>query len=448
MLRFLLIGVFALVGGCGANHNSIFRTFSSDAENAGDLRLSAFVIDAKQRAVIAKTRKGQGYIYCVEPSPDAFSVLSSSLSAKGRFSQSAADTDAVSELARTMSESGSTISRTQTIQILRESLYRTCERYANYEITEEELTIQAIRDQRMIVSVLAIEQLTGSLVPPPVAISTTAEADTGSSALTAQENVEKAQAKLKTKTAAAKAAEDAHKPFVDKVIQAEKVQKEKSEELGDLKKALSEARNASPKPDKDPIPDLEAKILKVEVEETDAKALVATREQEAAKTKLAKAEAETEVETQIELIASLKEKLSAAMAVSSSGASKIEFGNCETCRPKPASDAAVASISNAVKDIVEKTFDLDEVQLSCLKFLRGSVTETAIKYSGKNNLTGEALEKDEKEKVYKNFCFTYMNRQAAMAAADAAAKNKEAAKVEKETIELKLETEQLEKSLD
>jgi hypothetical protein len=45
--------------------------------------------------------------------------------------------------------------------MLRESFYRTCERYLSGAITKPQLVVQAARDQRSMVTVLAIEQLTG-----------------------------------------------------------------------------------------------------------------------------------------------------------------------------------------------------------------------------------------------------------------------------------------------
>jgi hypothetical protein len=59
-------------------------------------------------------------------------------------------------------------------------MYRTCERYLSGAITPDQFAIQAIRDQRMIVSVLAIEQLTGVVTPPTVVIRASGDASTGS----------------------------------------------------------------------------------------------------------------------------------------------------------------------------------------------------------------------------------------------------------------------------
>ena len=54
--------------------------------------------------------------------------------------------------------------------MLRELMYWTCERYLSGGYDPTELSLQAIRDQRLMVSVLAIEQLTGAVTPKPVVI--------------------------------------------------------------------------------------------------------------------------------------------------------------------------------------------------------------------------------------------------------------------------------------
>jgi hypothetical protein len=75
-----------------------------------------------------------------------------------------------------MSENASSIERSQTVNILRESMYRTCERYLSGAISKEEFIVQAARDQRTMVQVLAIEQLTGAARAQATALTTTAKA--------------------------------------------------------------------------------------------------------------------------------------------------------------------------------------------------------------------------------------------------------------------------------
>ncbi len=139
---------------------------------------SVTTMDARQRAVIANAyervdkAKGNKFFMrtCAEPFPDIFAVVSSSLTA-------GLDADATTEagklatlqiggqLAHALRESGAAIERSQTVNLLSMSLYRTCERYLNGAIDETELQMQAMRDQRTMVSILAIEQLTNIARP-------------------------------------------------------------------------------------------------------------------------------------------------------------------------------------------------------------------------------------------------------------------------------------------
>jgi hypothetical protein len=89
-------------------------------------------------------------------------------------------------------EQGSTIARTQTINLLKEVMYRTCERYANGGIGPLELGVQAIRDQRLIIAALAIEQLTGAVMPKPTIIGAAGSAGTGADAAGAVVAIDKA----------------------------------------------------------------------------------------------------------------------------------------------------------------------------------------------------------------------------------------------------------------
>lgn len=165
-----------ILSACSANHKSIYRYKSLDGGNSG-----VVLVDAKQREILTRNSLVDANgkpdprsirLFCSAPSPDVFSVIAQSLSAGGSFGQQASpqSVQAALNLAFSSSETGSTIPRTQTINMLRELMFRTCERYLNGGIDELELSIQSIRDQRLMVSILAIEQLTGAVTPKPVII--------------------------------------------------------------------------------------------------------------------------------------------------------------------------------------------------------------------------------------------------------------------------------------
>lgn len=211
-----------LLTGCGANHNSIYRTHEFDPGagygSSKDPVTNIAMIDAKQRAIIsnyvpARKRKDKedipaGIRVCAEAGADAFSVLSSSVAASGTLSKG--DTEAAANLATSVNEIGTTIGlRTQTVQVLRDIMYRTCERYMGGAIGPEEFEIQNARDQRTIVSLLAIEQLTGAVTPKPVTIAATAQAETGATLLSIQANRDQAQEDLEEQTEIAAASKQA-----------------------------------------------------------------------------------------------------------------------------------------------------------------------------------------------------------------------------------------------
>lgn len=167
-LTLVTLATVAPLAACSANWHTVFRHKSLKAEEK-----AVITVDAKQRAILTSDTS-----FCSEPSPDVFSVIAQALSAGGSFSKTAdpASLEAALNFAFSSAEQGSTIPRTQTMNMLRELMFRTCERYLNGGITSDELPIQAVRDQRLMVSILAIEQLTGAVMPKPVAISATSSA--------------------------------------------------------------------------------------------------------------------------------------------------------------------------------------------------------------------------------------------------------------------------------
>ena len=200
-----------LLGGC-AEANSIHRVDRLSMTNP--VVISS---DAKQRFLLSQNdpnaRAGSPAFrrFCAEPSPDVFTVLSQSASGSGSLGldKDAKTLNAAIQAAFSNSETGTTIPRTQTLNMLREMMFRTCERYLSGAITELELPIVAIRDQRVMVSILAIEQLTGAVTPKPVIISSGAIASAGQNSTEMMKLVAKAHDDLSIVEAAVKEATDA-----------------------------------------------------------------------------------------------------------------------------------------------------------------------------------------------------------------------------------------------
>lgn len=204
-----------LLAGCTATDQTSFRH-----QPLTSSRSSLTAIDAKQRVIIAAQTKAtetvtstgssqvvstvsEGFRFCAEPSPDVFSVVAQAISGGGNFGQGADPKviEAALNAAFSSSEQGATIPRTQTINMLRELMYRTCERWLNNELGDVEMPIQAARDQRLMVSILAIEQLTGAVTPKPVTIGSASSASAGSSGADATVRIDDAYKALTAKTA-------------------------------------------------------------------------------------------------------------------------------------------------------------------------------------------------------------------------------------------------------
>jgi hypothetical protein len=155
------------VGGC-ANFTSVYRPFKT-SEGAGAL------IDIKQRAIITAKSDDAPYkvAVCAEPSPDSLSAYAAEFAAKADLPNGVA-TQLLSGFQEGAAYTGL---RTQSIQLLRDSLYRICEAYMNGAITREQYDLLVRRYQKYTVALLAIEQLTGAVKSPPITINTSGSAE-------------------------------------------------------------------------------------------------------------------------------------------------------------------------------------------------------------------------------------------------------------------------------
>lgn len=129
--------------------------------------VTALSVDAKQRVIVfSKPATADGYaITCAEPSPDALSALSSGAGFGAQYAK------VLANIAVSQAESAASIGlRTQSIQLLRDGMYRLCEAYAARAIDATEFNRQQRRYQNLMLSLLAIEQLTGAVVPRQVGL--------------------------------------------------------------------------------------------------------------------------------------------------------------------------------------------------------------------------------------------------------------------------------------
>jgi hypothetical protein len=185
-------------------------------------------IDAKQRVVLTSSREGREgrqTIACAEPSPDALAALSAS--ASGAFGN---NSDKLIQAAFGSSESAAAIGlRTQTIQLLRDGMYRICEGYLSGGIDKAGFFALQRRYQNLMMGLLAIEQLTGAVKAGQATIGGAAAAGVGSADLT------KEQERLKTTR---QEEVDAQKSVTD----AERAYEEQRKKISSLEANLKQAQ--------------------------------------------------------------------------------------------------------------------------------------------------------------------------------------------------------------
>ena len=189
----LVLATLASLEGCG-NLNSVYRNFNVD-DGTGAM------VDIKQRAVIASRQvSGAGptaisrTIVCSEPSPDALSAYAAELAAEANIPG-----EVTARLAAASQESASFIGlRTQSIQLLRDSLYRLCEGYMSGALKSADYDILMRRYQKYMVALLGIEQLTGTIRAPAVTINTQGGAEASRSIGEMRSEIEAIDERIKT----------------------------------------------------------------------------------------------------------------------------------------------------------------------------------------------------------------------------------------------------------
>jgi hypothetical protein len=187
-IEFLTTAILAtMLPGCAS-----FNTSTKSV----NLQSRSVALDVKQRMVISQKRNNgvTGQVICAEPSPDALSVASASAA----LSLNRGDTLS-GDAGGSFSESGAMIGlRTQSIQLLRDAMYRLCEGYASGAITEPEFAAMQRRYQSTMLGLIAIEQLTGPVVASQAMLLSNAKSGAGASGsneevATAEANVKKAE---------------------------------------------------------------------------------------------------------------------------------------------------------------------------------------------------------------------------------------------------------------
>ncbi len=208
LLGFVLTA--ACAAGC-ANLQTIGRSSDippkmEDGQNTGKV----IHLDAQQRLLVVN-EFGR---YCAEPSPDALAAYASSLG----LGASVPSQGAASVAQAIQSTAGSIGLRTQSIQLMRDALYRLCEAQANGALTGLDHRIMLTRSQDLTAVVVAIEQLTGAVVANQLALTPNASSSASANLVANQQLLEQARADETTKMQSleqAKAARDKQKSVVE-----------------------------------------------------------------------------------------------------------------------------------------------------------------------------------------------------------------------------------------
>jgi len=243
-------GLFTLSLGACANIMSIDR--ETPVGKSGKI----VHLDAKQRAIISKWPKvgkdgkyTEFLITCAEPSPDALSAFSASVGA----GISAPDQDDARMVAALSNTVGSIGLRTQSIQLMRDALYRVCEAYYGRALNQRMVMQLHERYQDITVAILAIEQLTGAVVASQMILTGNTSANASAQLLNLQRTLDEMIARERQKTQEADASDDwaerleAQAAAADKALQDARDKQNSDEapteeEVKELKKAAEDSR--------------------------------------------------------------------------------------------------------------------------------------------------------------------------------------------------------------
>lgn len=291
------------------------------------------LIDAKQRAISSVAN-----VNCAEPSPDALSALAASQGANLSTANgaSAAESFAIAEAA------GSIGLRTQSIQLLRDSMFRVCESYQNGQLSPFMVQLLHQRFQTTMVSVLAIEQLTGAMRAPAVVLG-------GSSSTGSADAIVKLSA---SREAQAASVEVAQKDYTAKKADAEKAEQDVASKTAAVATASDDQAKAA------------------------AEAALNQGQEKANAANDAMAAADMTLASRKSGLAAIDRALTLAQASGSAAAT----GTIESLASQPASVEAVA---NAVTEIVKGTYKLGHTSDFCTALLADAARkDTSVDVKG------------------------------------------------------------------
>lgn len=213
MFRRACLGILPLLGLLGSGCETLSLKEFTPLEGGPK---TAF-IDIKQRAVLSGKPAGAAHpsaalVFCAEPSPDAISSLATEFAADAKYKDALAAT-----LGFSQQEAASFVGlRTQTIQLLRDGMFRLCEGYLGGALSPSDFAWLSRRYQRNMVALLTIEQLTRVAQLPTIGQASQGMASAARSAAAIQGDLEALDKDL-TRLKDEKARIDADKAESDKL---------------------------------------------------------------------------------------------------------------------------------------------------------------------------------------------------------------------------------------
>ena len=324
-----------------AEYTSIFREYNPTGP-------TSVAVDAKQRLVLAnrdrseasRKRGTDGWTtLCAEPSPDVFAAVASALAGQVNVPQ-----EAMAQLTGSLTESGSNIGvRTQTIQLLRDGMYRLCEAFMNRAMDKSTFGSLQKRYQHTMMGLLAIEQLTGPVTPTPIAVHASTTVDSGALLLEAQANLQ-----------TARQVRDAEKEKLA-IAEADLVEKREASIVATgLVESTKQEASADPP-------------TKSQEDVAQAEATADTAKGERDKAALAVSNAQKSLEEAGEAVSAMEAKVAVAKQPAVFGRADSSFGSVGS-RVHPDAEA-VKEVAMTVSEIVDYVVNADYSFETCLEYV-------------------------------------------------------------------------------
>lgn len=306
----------------------------------------AIHLDAQQRLVLTAGTK-----YCAEPSPDALAAYASSLG----FGISGSDRNSASTAGALQGSTGSIGLRTQSITLMRDSLYRMCEASMNGMINKLQAAEFLRRSQDLTAVILAIEQLTGAVSANQVVLTGSASAQATSQLNANQEALNTARAEQTDARAALAAAQQTYDTDAAKVPPLQASYDQAKANLA-----------AMPNPPTDATAQANAQKAV-----TDAQAALneATQEANASKQKLDDAQDRADDADQVvSIIENARDSSISSARAATSSAGQFSGAVQRNALSESATEAIATAVAGMVDAVLKKDYSMD----NCLAYLMES----------------------------------------------------------------------------